>query len=92
MPNLAEITSRVFYNGKIGNGLKEMQFPQYIEEKVKFTRNRLFFNTPQNSEHKVETSQKNNLECQAIINLVKYLLESNPELNKKITIISAYRA
>ncbi|CAK85869.1 unnamed protein product (macronuclear) [Paramecium tetraurelia] len=94
IPNLAEITSELFYKNQLKNGIQDMQFPEWIKMKVSQTRNRLFFNAPAFTESNEETSKKNELECQAIILLTRYLLQGQnfPNNKKPITIISAYRA
>ncbi|CAD8181032.1 unnamed protein product [Paramecium octaurelia] len=94
MPNLAEITSQLFYKGQLKNGIDNMQFPEWIQMKLSQTRNRLFFSAPAFTESNEETSKKNDLECLAIILLTKYLLQGQnfPKNQKPITIISAYRA
>ncbi|CAD8099220.1 unnamed protein product [Paramecium sonneborni] len=94
MPNLAEITSALFYKNKLINGIENMQFPPWIKQKISDDRNRLFFSAPSQSESCEETSKKNDIECQAIILLVQYLLNELTLTNhqKPITIISAYRA
>ncbi|CAD8086625.1 unnamed protein product [Paramecium sonneborni] len=92
MPNLAQITSKIFYSGTLKTSLMSMQFPEYIRKIVRNNRNSLFFNTPYGTEQIQETSYKNSLECKAIIQLVKYLLSDEIKLkkNKIISIISGY--
>ncbi|CAD8084458.1 unnamed protein product [Paramecium primaurelia] len=95
MPNLAQITSQLFYRDQLRNGIQNMQFPDWISNKVSDNRNRLFFSAPAFTESNEETSKRNDLECQAIIKLTKYLLNGStfPQNHQKpITIISAYRA
>ncbi|CAK64865.1 unnamed protein product (macronuclear) [Paramecium tetraurelia] len=94
MENLAQITSQLFYDGKLINGIKNMQLPLWILQKVSNKKNRLFFSAPPNTESRDETSRKNDLECQAIIHLVKYLLQGLDiqEHKNPITVISCYAA
>ncbi|CAD8176971.1 unnamed protein product [Paramecium pentaurelia] len=94
MDNLAEITSELFYDKIIKNGNENMQFPTWISQKVSKGQNRLFFSAPSQTESREETSRKNDLECQAIISLIKYLLEGLDlqQYKNQITVISGYAA
>ncbi|CAD8174832.1 unnamed protein product [Paramecium octaurelia] len=93
MPNLAEITSKIFYSNSLKKSKIQMQIPTYIEARISPNKNSFFFNTPYNTEEIKDSSFRNVLECEAIIQLVKYILsvEIKSKKNKIISIISPYQ-
>ncbi|CAD8170681.1 unnamed protein product [Paramecium pentaurelia] len=92
MPNLAKITSTIFYQNTLKKSRIQMQIPNYILNRIHINKNSLFFNTPYGTEEFEDSSFKNTLECRAIILLVKYLLNDEIKSKKKkiISIISPY--
>lgn len=94
MQNLSYVTSSFFYEGKVvdSQSVINMQFPNYLANKLNKHNNFLFFDVHTGSQSLINNSLYNEYEAYGVFSLVCHLLKDYSNADKPISIITPYRA